>query len=257
MNFDFQGHRVHDYSFLVKRWNSLARKWGLRGEVFATADDFDLMCFRSSTLKKTGGIYFSAGIHVDEPATPESLYQWAELHGPVLRELPLMIFPCLNPWGLVHNRRTDSQNCDLRGYTFRLAMCPHEDYDAQGVYLYEQQKKLTTFGQELLSAAGYYIPLDLLRMIEGRHAKQGWITRRVDRKKFPEAAEAIYVALHHSERTITAETPSEYDLGKRIEAQIAMIQRAIEVYSPGEKASRWNTLPASSRPCVRNERDFR
>ena len=52
---------------------------------------------------------------------------------------------------------------------------------------------------------------------------------RVDHKKFPEAAEAIYVALHHSERTITAETPSEYDLGKRIEAQIAMIKRAIEL----------------------------
>jgi hypothetical protein len=66
-------------------------------------------------------------------------------------------------------------------------------------------------------------------MIEGRRAEQGWIARRVNLKKFPEVAEGIYVALHHSERTITAETPSEYDLGKRIEAQIAMIQRAIEL----------------------------
>jgi protein MpaA len=166
----------------------------------------------------------------------------------VLRALPLMIFPCLNPWGLVHNRRTDRQNCDLnrcyhlsdvpriqaqkellRGYTFRLAMCLHEDYDAQGVYLYEIRKKLTPFGQELLFAAGYYIPVDLRRMIEGRRAEQGWIARRVNLKKFPEVAEGIYVAIHHSERTITAETPSEYDLGKRIEAQIAMIQRAIEL----------------------------
>ena len=248
MNFDFQEQCVHDYSFLLKRWKRLARKWGLSGQVFATGDDFDLMCFRSSTLGKTGGIYLSAGIHGDEPATPESLYQWAELHGPVLRELPLLIFPCLNPWGLVHNRRTDSQNCDLnrcyhlsdvpriqaqkellRGYTFRLAMCLHEDYDAQGVYLYEIRNKLTTFGQELLFAAGYYIPVDLRRMIEGRRAQQGWIARRVNLKKFPEVAEAIYLALHHSERTITAETPSEYDLGKRIEAQIAMIKRAIEL----------------------------
>jgi murein peptide amidase A len=248
MNFDFQGHRVHDYSYLIKRWKSLARKWGLRSHVFATGDDFDLMCFRSPVLKKTGGIYLSAGIHGDEPAATEGLYQWAALHGPVLRELPLMIFPCLNPWGLVHNRRNDRQNCDLnrcyhlsdvprieaqkellRGYIFRLAMCLHEDYDAQGVYLYEIRKKLTTFGQELLSAAGYYIPVDLRRMIEGRRAEQGWIARRVNLKKFPEVAEAIYVGLHHSERTITAETPSEYDLSKRIEAQIAMIQRAIEL----------------------------
>ena len=248
MNFDFQGHRVHDYPYLLKRWKSLARKSGLKGTVFATGDDFDLMCFRSPALKNTGGIYLSGGIHGDEPASVEGLYQWAELHGSMLRELPLMVFPCLNPWGLVHNRRTDRQNCDLnrcyhlsdipriqaqkellRGFTFRLAMCLHEDYDAQGVYLYEIRKKLTTFGQELLSAAGYYIPVDLRRMIEGRRAQQGWIARRVNLKKFPVFAEGIYVAFHHSERTITAETPSEYDLGKRVEAQIAMIQRAIEL----------------------------
>jgi hypothetical protein len=66
-------------------------------------------------------------------------------------------------------------------------------------------------------------------MIEGRRAQQGWIARRVNPRKFPVLAEGIYVAFNHSERTITAETPSEYDLGKRIEAQIAMIQRAIEL----------------------------
>ena len=110
-----------------------------------------------------------------------------------------------------------------------MAMCLHEDYDAQGVYLYEIRKKLTTFGRELLSAAGYYIPIDLRRMIEGRRAEQGWIARRLNPKKFPFLAEAIYVSFNHSERTVTAETPSEYDLSKRIEAQIAMIQRAIEL----------------------------
>ena len=48
-------------------------------------------------------------------------------------------------------------------------------------------------------------------------------------------AEAVHLALNHSERTITAETPSEYDLGPRIQAQIAMIQRAIELsFLPGQ-----------------------
>jgi len=110
-----------------------------------------------------------------------------------------------------------------------LAMCLHEDYDAQGAYLYEIRKKLTPFGRELLSAAGYYIPIDLRRMIEGRRAEQGWIARRLNPKKLPFLAEAVYVSFNHSERTITPETPSEYDLSKRIEAQIAMIQRAIEL----------------------------
>jgi hypothetical protein len=125
--------------------------------------------------------------------------------------------------------RIQAQKELMRDYKFRLAMCLHEDYDAQGVYLYEIRKKFTTFGQELLAAAGYHVPIDARRTIEGRRAKQGWIARKINLKKFPEIAEAIYLACNHSERTITAETPSEYDLGPRIQAHIAMIQRAIEL----------------------------
>jgi protein MpaA len=154
----------------------------------------------------------------------------------------------LNPWGLTHNRRTDSENRDLnrcyhlddlpriqaqkaliQQHSFRLAMCLHEDYDAQGVYLYEVRKKLTPFGRELLAAAGYYVPLDPRKMIEGRRATQGWIARRINAKKFPFLPEAIFLSLQQNGRTITVETPSEYDLGPRIQAQIAMIQRAIEL----------------------------
>ena len=65
--------------------------------------------------------------------------------------------------------------------------------------------------------------------IEGRRADQGWIARKINLKKFPILAEGIYLAVNHSERTITTETPSEYDLAPRIQAHIAMIQRAIEL----------------------------
>ncbi|MBV8141315.1 MAG: M14 family metallocarboxypeptidase [Verrucomicrobia bacterium] len=256
MNFEFQRHRVHDYQFLSKRWQILARKAGLKTLGYCTAEEFELFCFLSPALTEAGGIYLSAGIHGDEPAATEGLYQWAELHRSVLRELPVMIFPCLNPWGLVHNRRTDSENRDLnrcyhldtlprinaqiellRNRKFRLAMCLHEDYDAQGAYLYEIRQKLSPFGRELLAAAGYYVPVDLRRTIEGRRADYGWIARRINLKKFPLVAEAIYLA-NHSERTVTAETPSEYDLGLRIQAHVAMIQRAIELsfLSTGRKA---------------------
>src|ERR1700741_5449261 len=72
-----------------------------------------------------------------------------------------MILRCLNPWGLLSNRRVDSENRDLnrcyhlnelpritahknlmQGHFFRLAMCLHEGYDAKGVYLYEACKRL-------------------------------------------------------------------------------------------------------------------
>jgi hypothetical protein len=47
--------------------------------------------------------------------------------------------------------------------------------------------------------------------------------------KFPFLPEAGLLALYHSDRTITLETPSEYDLGARTQAQAAAIQRAIEL----------------------------
>ena len=250
MNFDFQAHRVHDYDYLIKRWKSLARKSGVICKPYSNAEEFDLFYLRSPALKAgCSGIYLSAGIHGDEAASTEGLFQWAYLNHSILKDLPVIMFPCLNPWGLVHNRRTDSEGRDLNrsfhldelprirehkevldGLRFRLALCLHEDFDAQGVYLYEIRKRLSPFGKELLGAAGFYVPIDLRRTIEGRRAKQGWIARRAPRLPISIGLpESIYLSKNHSERNITLETPSEYDLGLRIQAQIATIQRAIEL----------------------------
>ena len=251
MTFDFQAHRAHDYLYLVRRWRSLARRASLRCESFATSDEYELLCVRSPALEAEEGIYLSAGIHGDEPASTEGLYLWAELNLKYLRRLPLFILPGLNPWGLIHNRRVDAEGRDLnrsyhldnvsqikahkellKGYSFSLAMCLHEDYDAQGVYLYEVRQRGSAdrpIGSELLTAAGYYVPVDLRKKIEGRKALQGSIKRRIRRKQFPVMPEAAYLAFNHSEHTITFETPSEYELGARVQAQAAAVQRAVEI----------------------------
>jgi protein MpaA len=215
------------------------------------------LCLRSPALKQKGGVYLSAGIHGDEPAATEGLYEWAELHSPTLPELSVMIFPCLNPWGLLSNRRTDSDNRDpnrcyhlneltrigaqkdlIQGHSFRLAMCLHEDYDARGVYLYEAYNRLPRRGRELLAAAANYVPIDECRILEARGFDVLWmIARRINFTKFRIMTEGMYLALHRSERTITTETPSEYDLGQRIRAQIAMVQRAIELNRLGKAAA--------------------
>jgi len=248
MTFDTHKHSAHNYRSLERRWRSLARKSGVRLEVFAVADEFDLFLVRSPALQTSGGIYLSAGIHGDEVGGTEGLLFWAEMNTTDLKRLPLLLFPCLNPWGLVHNRRTDSEGRDLNrcyhlddieriraqkavisGTTFRFAMCLHEDYDAQGVYLYEVRKHLRPIGPELLAAAGYHLPVDMRPRIEGRRAESGSIARRIKKLRFPFLPEAGLLALNHSDRTITLETPSEYELGARAQAQAAAIQRAVEL----------------------------
>jgi hypothetical protein len=251
MVFDFQEHRVHDYRALIRRWRALARRIGLPMKRYCTADGFDLYYLRSPALKETDGIYLSAGIHGDEPGGSEGLLFWANLMGTALLDLPVICFPCLNPWGLIHNRRSDSDGNDLnRIYHrqdlerivtqrkiieklhFRLAMCLHEDYDAQGVYLYEVPVYRQKLGPELLAAAGYYLPVDLRLRIEGRRARQGVIARRLRLlQQLPFMPEAGLLARYHSSRTITFETPSEYDLAARVQAHAAVIHRAIELIS--------------------------
>jgi hypothetical protein len=73
------------------------------------------------------------------------------------------------------------------------------------------------------------LPVDLRPKIEGRRAESGSIAPRIKALKFPFLPEAGLLALYHSDRTITLETPSEYDLGARTQAQAAAIQRAIEL----------------------------
>lgn len=71
------------------------------------------------------------------------------------------------------------------------------------------------------------MPIDARRNLAARGVELiGLIARRLNFKKFPILTESMCLALDYSERTITTETPSEYDMGQRIRAQIAMIQRA-------------------------------
>ncbi|MBV9490390.1 MAG: DUF2817 domain-containing protein, partial [Verrucomicrobia bacterium] len=215
MNFNFHAHRVHDYAHLIQRWRKLCRVARLPCKVFSEAHGFELIYVLSPAFPAMGGkgIYLSAGIHGDEPASTEALLLWAQLHRSMLKDVPLLIFPCLNPWGLVHNQRNDAEGRDLNrcyhldeppqikrqkeiisGRRFHLALCLHEDYDAQGVYLYEVKGRRTALGQELLAAAGYYVPVDLRKTIEGRRAEQGLIARSTSKvRSYPLLSEAVFL----------------------------------------------------------------
>src|SRR5207244_2768752 len=140
---------------------------GLRLRRLASADGFDCFYLATAHLSTARGLYVSAGIHGDEPAAPEALLRWAESHAPCLAEWPLLIFPCLNPWGLRNNSRFGRGGHDLNRlfhhddhptvaavrritepHHFAVSLNMHEDYDAQGIYLYEVQRGSTRMGEK-------------------------------------------------------------------------------------------------------------
>lgn len=243
--------RCHDYDYLIRRWRSVARRAGLRMRAYSSVSGYDLFSLTSSG-SPMGGVYLSAGIHGDEAASTEGLIRWAETNTTLLRKLPCVIYPCLNPWGLVNNSRLDEEGRDLnrlflsedlpfleawkeelRPYRFALALTLHEDYDGQGLYLYEVKRRAPYWGEHLLEVARPLIPIEPRAFVDGRRVSKRGILRRklpTDRAEFPMAPEAVYLHWFHSERTFTFETPSEFALEQRVQVQSALVNACVVRY---------------------------
>jgi murein peptide amidase A len=241
-------HRCHDYRYLSSRWRTLARAANLRVYSLCVASGMRVFFLRSPALEETGGIYLSAGVHGDEPGATEGLLAWAERNASRLATLPLLIFPCLNPWGLTHNRRTDEAGVDLNRcfhedehptvaavrriagkMQFSAALMLHEDYDAEGIYLYEIHSR-ELWGGRILDAASREIACDPRTRIEGRKATKGLLAPRFSPSRFNMDGypEAVWLYINGCKRSLTFETPSEFAIEKRIAAQAAAIDAMLQ-----------------------------
>ncbi len=237
--------QVHNYQLLVQRWKRVARKAGLTLDVLGqTATGIEIIFLQSpSENPKQPSLYLSAGIHGDEPAATEGLIEWAESEPEFLRTTNVLIFPCLNPWGLLWNSRFDEKGRDLnrlyhlthvprinaqkrliKGRQFDLAIAMHEDFDATGIYLYEIPGASPYLGEKILSSASKFLPLEHRKTIEGRRCRAGLIRRDVSPESMPEHPEAFFLHFGHSKRTLTFETPSEFCIDQRVKAQISCLQ---------------------------------
>ncbi len=240
--------RSHDYPWLVKRWKSAARKAGLGFSSFAQSGGFEIYWARSiSASPGSLRLYLSAGIHGDESASTEAVLSWVSGNQHLLPSLDLTIFPCLNPWGLTHNKRTDDQGIDLnRCYKnphttphiaaqcaliaakhFDLAIILHEDYDARGVYVYETSATRPHLGEKIITAMERHLPHDPRSRIDGSRSRHGVIRRRVSPDTLPEWPEALLLHFGHADRTFTIETPSECSIHNRVASHCDGIDAAV------------------------------
>jgi murein peptide amidase A len=239
--------RAHDYLLLIRRWKCAAAAAGLKMTRFAESGGHPIYCLSSELpLDQRPAIYISAGIHGDEAAATEGLIGWAEKNTALIRNFRSLIFPCLNPWGLLNNCRLDSSGRDLnRCYNgsrvpqiraqikilgrsrFDLALQLHEDFDAHGVYVYEIAGKRPFWGEDLLKAGAAHLPHDPRTSIEGRRAKNGLVRRKITPDLMPDWPEAFLLHFSHASRTFTVETPSEFSIDARVAAHEAMLDAAL------------------------------
>lgn len=249
-------HQAHNNRVLISRWRAVAREAGLRGETFATVLGEPLIFFQSRAAQAGSHlVYLSTGVHGDEPGAAWGLLHWAENHVETLRSHPFLIFPCLNPIGLRLNTRADHRGLDInrrfhmdddeicgpwrkvmQGRRFKVGVCLHEDYDAQGSYVYELSREKLPLSRDLLGGCTRWIPLDLRRKIDGRASTQGIIRRRTVPPDLPGMPEAIELHRLGCAITLTFETPSEFSLDDRVRTHAAFVSAVVERFqaSPQE-----------------------
>lgn len=237
---------AHNYSRLIQRWKRVATAAGLSLRRFAESGGHPIFYLSSPpTGHALPAVYLSAGIHGDEAAAPEALISWVEKDPQRLRKFQTLIFPCLNPWGLVNNCRTDICGRDLNrcfnnlrvpqiraqlrvleNARFDLALTLHEDYDANGLYIYEIPGKRPYWAEELLRKAR--IPPDTRRSIEGRKVRKGVVRKKITPDLMPDWPEAFVLHFSHAARTFTVETPSEFAMDERVAAHEAILDAALK-----------------------------
>jgi murein peptide amidase A len=246
----------------MKQWAAFAKQEHFRWKGFVTIGDYPVYFLESCVRgAQQEAIYVSAGLHGDEPAPPWGLLEWAQEHARLLHERPFLIFPCLNPFGLINNTRRDERGVDLNrsfnhlddpliaawlqvmtGRKVALGLCLHEDYDAQGCYLYELTQGPSQ-GSRILQDVSQVIPSDTRRSIEGRKAHGGVILRRKP-PELPGHPEAVVLHLMGAPLTLTFETPSEFSLLDRIAAQKQFISAALRHGLASQSGRRESCGPA-------------
>lgn len=240
-------HQAHDPRTLLARWRVVARQTGLKVRVLTELAGEKILYLESpSRSSDTAFDYLSTGVHGDEAGAAWGLLTWAENHLAELSRGTFLIFPCLNPHGLRANTRVDHRGFDINRRfhmddddlcgpwrriiaqrKLRFGLCLHEDYDAQGCYVYELSPHSRPLSASLLNESDLSIPPDPRRRIDGRTAKAGIIRPRripADLPGMPEAVELFHLGCA---TTLTFETPSEFSFDDRVQTQATFVAAAL------------------------------
>jgi murein peptide amidase A len=244
------GERIDIYAVL-RDFETAAAAHGWTSEIFHEAGEFKwLALHRPSRITPHGSrIYISAGIHGDEPAAPlAALRLLQENNWPADAEIFLL--PCLNPVGYTRNTRENADGVDLnRDYRhpqcastrahiawlkrqpkFDLYLCLHEDWEANGFYLYEQNpENKTSLAQPMIEAVRAVCPIDHAEIIEGREAHGGIIRPNIAPAERPQWPEAVWLLVQKARQGYTLEAPSDFELSVRVNALVAAVNATVNL----------------------------
>ena len=240
-----------DPSEFARSFAESANAKGFRAEPLIEIAGVPLVAYTKRTAGRRPRIYLSSGIHGDEPAAPLALLTMLE-QGVFDDRATWFLCPMLNPIGFVRATREDENGRDLnRDYReaesaeirahvrwllrqprFDLTFCLHEDWEAQGFYLYElNPDRRPSLADAIIAGARLHGPIETASVIDGRESSAPGIIRPESdpllREQWPEA---IYLLQHHCRLGYTLETPSGTPLDQRIATHTAAVGAALATF---------------------------
>lgn len=249
----YRGEQIDIQNVLQQIEETIAQKNWIRDQVKLSSPDgkreINFIAYRRSVATARNLIYLSTGIHGDEPAGPLAVLQLLqENHWP--KDAAIWLCPCLNLTGFPLNRRENVEGIDLnRDYrhlqtaevrthvgwleqqpTFDVTLCLHEDWEAKGFYVYEQNPdKRASFADKIIEGVARVCPIDRSEEIDGWPAQNGVIRPNVKPVDRPQWAEALYLISNKTRLGYTLEAPSDFPLATRVAAQVVAVRAVLEL----------------------------
>jgi hypothetical protein len=213
-----------------------------------TAQPLDFIAYRRRIESPRNRVYISTGIHGDEPAGPLAALQLLqEDRWPA--DAAVWLCPCLNPTGFTLNRRENFRGIDLnRDYRhfqseevrahvdwlqqqprFDISLCLHEDWEANGFYVYEvNPDQRVSLAGNIVEAVAKVCPIENASLVDDWPAERGIIRPSINPAERPLWPEALYLITNKSRLSYTLEAPSDFPISTRVAALVAAVRAVLD-----------------------------
>ena len=236
---------MRNYSDLIRRLCQI----DLPHRIVGSANDNPIYFFQiESQSSNPKHILITGGVHGDEPAGVEATIKFLERDNiELLTYFSFIVIPCINPDGYIYNTRENANKVDInrsfetneveeaaivkdaiRDKQFTLTIDYHEDYEANGFYLYEGIRNEQHLGPKIAQGVKSIGPIDTEDSGEDTEAiAQG--VYKVN-SEWGMQGLAPYLLHKHSEHVLITETPTVWNLEQRVALHLGVLDTVLAHY---------------------------
>ena len=239
------------YDQVVRRVEALASP-GRTVETIGTVEGHPILRIRAGRPRRLR-VFLTGGVHGDEPAGVEAVLRFLEEDmEPWLGQVEFTAMPCVNPVGYVRDSRENGGGVDvnrsfeggdvpevqlvkkvLEGCRVDAFVDCHEDWEANGFYMYEGLRQGSAVGPAVIAAVEERASIDPDSGEDSEPVSRGVyeISPSWGRQGL-----GPYVLHGHASRACIFETPTEWPLEKRAAVHRVALDAALRQWT-GERAA--------------------